>query len=112
MYEFWHFVCFSICREQFIALHKYPILENLSEHFQTHHVDSISKEDYIIQNYKPKTVNNVISDKQREREEERFEKYEENYVTNMARRTALFNEIPQKGELDLNVVKDSTYFFS
>ena len=41
-----------------------------------------------------------------------MDKLEESYVTTLARREALFQEIPQKGKLDLNVVKDSTYFFS
>jgi len=101
-----------VCREQFIALHKFPILENLSAHFITHHVESVRKEDFFSQNNKLTTEKEVKTEKQREREEERVEKLEESYKTNMARRTALFQEIPQKGELDLNVVKDSTYFFS
>ena len=75
-------------------------------------MESVKKEDFFSQNYKPKANKEVKTEKQREREEERVEKLEESYKTNMARRIALFQEIPQKGELDLNVVKDSTYFFS
>lgn len=103
---------FSVCREQFIALHKYPILEKLSEHFMTNHVENVTREDYIEQHYTPKTDEELKTEKQRERQEDRLDKLEESYVTNMARRGALFQEIPQKGKLDLNVVKDSTYFFS
>ena len=103
---------FSVCREQFIALHKFPILESLSDHFQTQHVDSISREEYTNQHFKPKTADRAKGEKQREREEEKLEKLEESYKTNMARRRALFQAIPEKGQLDLNLVKESTYFFS
>ena len=103
---------FSVCREQFIALHQYPILENLSQHFMTNHVNDISKQDFIEQQYTPKTEEEIKTEKQRERQEDKLDKLEESYVTNMARRGALFQEIPQKGKLDLNLVKDSTYFFS
>ena len=106
------FTCyiFSVCRQQFIALHEFPILERLSEHFIASHI--VNKEEYISQLYKPKTEENIRTPKQKEREEEKLERLSESYVTNMARRRALFKEIPQKGQLDLQVVKDSIYFFS
>ena len=78
----------------------------------TKHVNEISKEFYIEQHYTPKTEEELKTEKQRERQEDKLDKLEESYETNMARRGALFQEIPQKGKLDLNVVKDSTYFFS
>ena len=76
------------------------------------HVDNITEEDYIKQHYTQKTEEELKTEKQRERQLEKLDKLEESYRTNMARREALFQEIPQKGKLDLNVVKDSTYFFS
>ena len=76
------------------------------------YVENVTKEDYIAQHFVPKTEEELRTEKQRERQEDKLDKLEENYETNMARREALFQEIPQKGKLDLNVVKDSTYFFS
>ena len=76
------------------------------------HVRNITEEDYIKQHYTQKTEEELKTEKQRERQLDKLDKLEESYVTNMARREALFQEIPQKGKLDLNVVKDSTYFFS
>ena len=76
------------------------------------HVENITEEDYIKQHYTQKTDEELKTEKQRERQLDKLDKLEESYVTNMARRGALFQEIPQKGKLDLNVVKDSTYFFS
>ena len=76
------------------------------------HVNSVNKEEYISQLYKHKTEEQLKTDKQRGKEEEKLEKLEESYTTNMARRAALFQEIPLKGKLDLNVVKNSIYFFS
>ena len=76
------------------------------------YVENVTKEDYIAQHFVPKTEEELTTEKQRERQEDKLDKLEESYETNMARREALFQEIPQKGKLDLNVVKDSTYFFS
>ena len=76
------------------------------------HVEKVTKEDYIGQHFTPKPEEELKTEKQRERQEDRLDKLEESYVTTLARREALFQEIPQKGKLDLNVVKDSTYFFS
>ena len=76
------------------------------------HVENMTKADYIAQHFVPKTTEELRTEKQRERQEDKLDKLEESYETNMARREALFQEIPQKGKLDLNVVKDSTYFFS
>ena len=76
------------------------------------HVLNVTKESYIAQHFIPKSREELKTEKQRERQEDKLDKLEENYETNMARREALFQEIPQKGKLDLNVVKDSTYFFS
>ena len=69
----------KVCRDQFVNIYKYPILEDLSEHFE---------QTYI------KVPDLKISEK------------------NLARAVILFKMIPEKGELDIDVVRDSVYFFS
>jgi len=70
----------AVCREQFVKLHSYPILEKLSEHF----VDKFANDDSAA------GLNPVEAQ----------------------RREQLFKNVPSKGDLDLNVVRDSVYFFS
>lgn len=67
----------KVCRDQFVNLHKQPILEDLSRHFSLVYLD-----------------HKGITE------------------TQAARARALFARIPEKGKLDLDVVKGSTYFFS
>jgi len=75
------------CRNQFIALHSFPILERLSEHF--------------LQNFmEPPSTEGVSKRKQAVMDLE-FQKHD-----------FLFKDVPKKGDLDLSVVKDSVYFFS
>ena len=89
-------VC-RVCREQFIALHRSPILEQLSEHFSAKFVE-IPKEQrsQMLENASGKRLATLL-DKMR---------------TETAKRKMLFKKIPDKGDLDLDVVHDSTYFFS
>lgn len=70
----------KICREQFVNLHSYPILEELSNHFL-----------------------GVLRDTPSAKNLRRFQK---------AKLENLFKDIPVKGNLDLNDVKKSTFFFS
>jgi DNA-directed RNA polymerase len=78
-----------ICREQFVALHSQPILENLSRFF-------VRK--YIQQNNNsgPSFTGNKKSISR----------------ADFIKAKILFSAIPKKGELDLELVKDSVYFFS
>jgi len=87
----------EVCREQFIALHRSPILEQLSEHFSAKFVE-IPKEQrsQMLENASGKRLATLL-DKMR---------------TETAKRKMLFKKIPDKGDLDLDVVHDSTYFFS
>ena len=68
----------NICREQFINLHKQPILEDLSEYFQKIYLDKDSP----------------VTD------------------TVLGQAKTLLSDVPAKGVLDLDVIKDSIYFFS
>ena len=68
----------EICRQQFINLHKQPILDDLSSHFLKVYLD------------KDLPIGDTVMNK-----------------ANM-----LFSDVPAKGKLDLDVVKDSIYFFS
>ena len=86
------------CVEQSIALHSSPILEQLSEHFSAKFVE-IHKEQrsqMLLENASGKRLATLL-DKMR---------------TETAKRKMLFKKIPDKGDLNLDVVHDSTYFFS
>ena len=72
----------KVCRDQFVALHSHPILEDLSQSFLHKFVH--------------------LSETEIPKESETAKK----------KREMLFKNLPSKGELDLNVVKDSVYFFS
>ena len=76
------------CRDQFISLHSSPILENLSEYFLERHSD-------------PPIPINELPEKEREVAR-----------VNSLKRQMLFKSLPEKGDLDLNVIRDSTFFFS
>jgi len=82
------------CRDQFIALHSSPILENLSQHF--------------LENYL-KLPDNLAG---QELKAETLEKLLEARNTEERRREMLYTSLPEKGKLDLGVVQDSVYFFS
>ena len=66
----------EICREEFVNLHKLPLLENFAE--------------YVAGNLLPQ-----VKDESRK-----------------AKLTKLLGKIPPVGDLDLNLVKDSVFFFS
>lgn len=75
------------CREQFVALHSQPILENLSKSFFRkirHHDDDVTFPG----------GKKIVS------------------RADIAKAKILFAAIPKKGQLDLELVKDSVYFFS
>jgi DNA-directed RNA polymerase len=69
-----------VCREQFVNLHKFPIVEMLAESFEA--------------KLKESEVAKVIS------------------PLAMTKAKMLFSHKPKKGELDLDQVKKSVYFFS
>merc|ERR1712059_147144 len=77
----------GVCRNQFIALHSFPILERLSEHFLLNFMEPLSNEGV---SEKKQAVMDI----------------------DLKKRDLLFKNVPKKGELDLSVVKDSVYFFS
>merc|ERR1719403_638827 len=76
------------CRDQFISLHSSPILENLSEYFLERHSA-------------PPTPLEELPEKERELAK-----------VNSLKRQMLFKSLPEKGDLDLNVIRNSTFFFS
>lgn len=69
----------QVCRDQFVNLHSYPILENLSEHF--------------INAYLRGQKTNLTDEE-------------------LVMAEILFKQIPEKGTLDLQSVKNSIYFFA
>ena len=77
-----------VCREQFIALLSQPILDDLSAHFSKTYIE------------KAKERRKPLSDTYRLRD------------LKDARARMLFESVPTKGSLDLNVVQDSVYFFN
>merc|ERR1719233_2184015 len=85
-----------ICRQEFVALHSLPILESLSQSFQ----------DKFLESYDPKSQ--VKENKDKELSPTSLSKLE----LQQQRHKMLYKNIPEKGSLDLNVVKDSIYFFS
>ncbi|XP_070207362.1 DNA-directed RNA polymerase, mitochondrial-like [Littorina saxatilis] len=74
----------QICREQFVALHKQPILEDLSRQ--------------LVENYTP----DVTSDEVMEAPVLKAREFLRNVLLN----------VPARGDFDLEKVLDSTYFFS
>jgi DNA-directed RNA polymerase len=77
----------QVCRDQFIALHSFPILERVSE--------------YFLQNFmEPPAIDRVS------------QRRKAIIDIDLKKREMLFKNVPKKGRLDLNVVKDSVYFFS
>ena len=94
-----------MCRDQFIALHSSPILENLSEHFISN-FSGLSPDQ--IKNKKLFDEQGV----QKMREDKKLSRLVSKLETSLTKREMLFKNVPKKGELDLNVIHDSTYFFS
>ena len=74
----------KVCRDQFVNMHSYPILGKLSEKFKQRYLDVDAH------------ANSDITDKQLAAGSEMF---------------SVENNLKQ-GTLDLNVVKDSVFFFS
>ncbi|XP_045774865.1 DNA-directed RNA polymerase, mitochondrial isoform X2 [Maniola jurtina] len=73
----------QICREQFVALHSQPILENLSEFL-------VKRYSYPESELEDGTIG----------------------AANKERVNALLKKVPEKGDFDINSVLDSVYFFS
>merc|ERR1711874_613296 len=80
----------KVCRDQFVALHSSPILEELSEGFQKRYSSN----------------NNEIPEEGADEEACDIARVEQK------KRELLFKNVPKKGDLDLKIVKDSVYFFS
>ena len=92
---FWgHLVCYRACRDQFVALHSSPILDDLSEHFLERYLKL--PDNLAGKQLKAETLYKLL---QARNTEER-------------KREMLFKSLPKKGELDLSVIQDSVYFFS
>ena len=78
-----------VCRDQFVALHSQPILENLSKLFVRKFIHHVDETDLFLSEGK-KSVSRA----------------------DLAKAKILFGAISGKGDLDLELVKDSVYFFS
>uniref|UniRef100_A0A915J9A9 DNA-directed RNA polymerase n=1 Tax=Romanomermis culicivorax TaxID=13658 RepID=A0A915J9A9_ROMCU len=80
----------KICRQQFVNLHKLPILNDLSQHLRNvaieNNVETLTEEP-------AKNVNSI-------------------YNEVLAHIAKLLTNVPQKGKLNLDEVLDSPYFFS
>ncbi|XP_055020825.1 DNA-directed RNA polymerase, mitochondrial-like [Boleophthalmus pectinirostris] len=72
----------KICREQFVALHSQPILQDLSN--------------FLLQKYCAGPMTEAKNNK--------YQEYR--------RLMMLLAKVPQTGDFDLELVKDSTFFFS
>jgi len=83
-----------VCREQFIALHSYPVLENLSDYFMKHF--HIVPDKLLEKKMKDATLARKLQARDMERK----------------KREMLFKNLPKRGDLDLDVIHDSVYFFS
>lgn len=78
-----------VCRDQFVALHSQPILENLSQLFIRKFIHQSGDADYVVDGAR-KSISRA----------------------DFVKAKILFSAIPKKGDLDLELVKDSIYFFS
>ena len=87
-----------VCRDQFISLHSYPILEELSQHFISNFVE-------LPVHLRQTEAGNIKNSKNEDRREDKISLERE-------KRRVLFEAVPEKGDLDLGVVHGSTYFFS
>jgi DNA-directed RNA polymerase, mitochondrial len=88
-------------REQFIALHSSPILENLSQFFLQR-----------FTHLPPHLQNSKRAVRQKNKNSENAASHHSLAEIEARKREMLFRQVPTKGELDLSVVKDSVYFFS
>ncbi|XP_034939045.1 DNA-directed RNA polymerase, mitochondrial [Chelonus insularis] len=78
----------KICRQQFVALHSEPILENLSEFFVKKYIDNIEELDS-------------------DNDDEDLEK-----ILTERKLYQILTSVPKKGTFQLEKVLESTYFFS
>lgn len=88
-----------VLREQFIALHQSHILESLSQHFQSKYLGLPPPP------LKKGNLTDLVYKKRKAAHDDKY-KFEE------MKRKILFLNSPEKGSLEINVVKDSIYFFS
>lgn len=82
------------CRDQFVALHSSPILDDLSEHFLERYLKL--PDNLAGKQLKAETLYKLLQARNTEEK----------------KREMLFTSLPKKGELDLSVIQDSVYFFS
>lgn len=104
-----------ICREQFIALHSEPLLLDLSNQFLIKYGEYFDKQGVAKKRKLAAEVtdgNPMPSDTERRIAKPLIEVYEKSRELDMAKSKDRFLEVPAQGELDLNVIKNSTYFFS
>lgn len=108
-----------ICREQFIALHSEPLLKDLSEQFMRKYGSEATPTSVAID----KQLADV---KQRDRNNKAapstglsanttkplIDIYEGSRRATQEKTRACFTDVPSTGDLDLNLVRESTYFFS
>lgn len=87
-----------ICRDQFVALHSEPLLQNLGNHF----VKRFGK--MRLSNKEPEETDKKVTTLSEEftNASKKAEKDQRN----------IFLQVPEAGKLDLNLVRDSVYFFS
>ena len=84
----------KVCRDQFVALHSHPILEELSDLF---------KNKFLGGGVEGDTDSDIGKTEATKREKA---------LIDGKKREILFSNVPSKGKLDLQVVRDSVYFFS
>lgn len=94
----------EICREQFIALHSEPLLDNLGNHFlrrfgqlPSWRVNNNNNNKQKNDQQKVKTLFGDLNEASQRADDD---------VRN------IFSQVPESGDLDLNVIRESTYFFS
>ncbi|KAF7996290.1 hypothetical protein HCN44_001922 [Aphidius gifuensis] len=88
----------KICREQFVALHSQPILENLSQSFVNTYLPSETPSNDDKQNQNNMDLTKILMERKASREDQLLH--------------ALLTKIPKKGHFNLSEVLKSTYFFS
>lgn len=107
-----------ICRQQFIALHSEPLLQDLSQQFIDRYGDQFKeKQRNTVAGGRNKVapVDNSTSRTSPSgtiTSKPLIELYENAKQADQARCREKFLDVPTTGNLDLGVIRDSTYFFS
>jgi DNA-directed RNA polymerase len=93
----------EICRQQFIALHSEPLLHDLSEQFLTRFGEYFEQKEAAF--IKKVACGNKAT-------KPLIEIYDSSTQTDHGKTRAKFLDVPTTGDLNLQLVQNSTYFFS